>query len=90
LYGNIVPSGCPGLAAEAEDYLNEQIDVEKYPVMARLISGGTRELYHYAKEKGFVPSSDGYPTKCAFCYAMRSFLHNNSPSADLAPEESYR
>ena len=90
LYGNIVPSGCPGIAAEAEDYLNERIPPEKYPVMARLLTGGTAALYDYAKEKGFRPSPEGYPTKCAFCYAMRQFLHKHAPSADLAPDESYR
>jgi len=90
LYGNIVPSGCPGLAAEAEDYLNERFDGDKYPVMVRLISGGTRKLYEYAMEKGFVPSPEGYPTKCAFCYAVRRYLHKNAPSPDLAPDESYR
>ena len=63
LYGNIVPSGCPGIAAEARDYLNEQIDPAKYPVMSRLLTGGTKSLYEYAKEKGFRPSPEGYPTK---------------------------
>lgn len=90
LDGNIVPSGCPGIAAEAEDYLNERIPTEKYPVMARLLAGGTKLLYDYAKEKGFVPAAEGYPTRCAFCYAMRKFLHENASSADLAPDESYR
>ncbi len=89
LYGNIVPSGCPGIAAEARDYLNGKIAPEKYPVMARLLSGGTKALYAYAKEKGFVPSPEGYPTKCAFCYAMRKFLHREAPSADLAPSCFY-
>lgn len=90
LYGNIVPSGCPGIAAEARDYLNEQIDPEKYPVMARLLTGGSKALYAYAKEKGFLPSPEGYPTKCAFCYAMREFLHKNALSADLAPDCFYQ
>ena len=89
LYGNIVPSGCPGIAAEAEDYLTEQIPASKYPVMNRLLNGGTKALYDYASEKGFIPSPEGYPTKCAFCYAMRSFLHTTVPSDDLAPDESY-
>ena len=73
-----------------EDYLNERIPPENYPVMARLLTGGTAALYDYAKEKGFRPSPEGYPTKCAFCYAMRQFLHKHAPSADLAPDESYR
>jgi len=90
LYGNIVPSGCPGIAAEAEDFLNERIPPEKYPVMARLLQGGTEALYRYAKEKGFRPAPEGYPTKCAFCHAMRKYLHEHAPSADLAPAESYQ
>lgn len=89
LYGNIVPSGCPGIAAEAEDYLNERIPPEKYPVMARLLRGGTAALYEYAKEKGFLSSPEGYPTKCTFCYAMRDYLRRNAPSDDLAPDEFY-
>lgn len=90
LYGNIVPSGCPGLAADARDYLEETIPAEKYPVMARLLSGGTKALYEYALEKGFVPAEEGYPTRCAFCYAMREFLNRAAPSADLAPDCFYK
>ncbi len=90
LYGNIVPSGCPGIAADARDYLEENIPAEKYPVMARLLGGGTAALYEYASEKGFVPAAEGYPTKCAFCYAMREFLEKNAPSADLMPGCFYR
>lgn len=86
LYGNAVPSGCPGLAMEAEDYLNEALSPEKYPVMTRLYTGGTESLYEYAKEKGFSPSEEGYPTRCAFCYAMRRYLaEEKTPSPDLAP-----
>lgn len=90
LYGNIVPSGCPGLAADARDYLEERISPEKYPVMARLLSGGTKALYAYALEKGFVPAAEGYPTRCAFCYAMREFLNRAAPSADLGPDCFYK
>ena len=90
LYGNVIPSGCPGLAAAAEDYLNGRIEQEKYPVMHRLLYGGTEALYGYAAERGFVPDEAGYPTKCAFCYAMRSYLEENEPTADLRPDGFYR
>ncbi len=91
LYGNAVPSGCPGLAMDAEDYLNGDISPEKYPVMARLYTGGTAVLYKYAREKGFSPAKEGYPTRCAFCYAMRSYLaFAENPTADLAPMCFYR
>lgn len=90
LYGNIVPSGCPGLAADARDYLEEKISPDKYPVMARLLGGGTKALYEYAREKEFVPAAEGYPTRCAFCYAMREFLNRKAPSADLGPRCFYQ
>ncbi|MGN1345652.1 MAG: radical SAM protein [Eubacteriales bacterium] len=86
LYGNAVPSGCPGLAMEAEDYLTGAVSPEKYPVMARLFHGGTAELDSYARERGFSPAKEGYPTRCAFCYAMRRYLAEaTKPSPDLAP-----
>ncbi len=89
LYGNAVPSRCTGICAEARDYLEENISYEKYPVFARLKNGGTKELYEYALEKGFVPQKRGYPTRCAFCYAMREYLERSYPSKDLAPKSFY-
>ena len=76
---------------EAEDYLRENITPEKYPVMARLYEGGTAELYEYAAKKGFIPKKEGYPTRCAFCYAMRAYLASlEQPTPDLAPLCFYR
>ena len=46
---------------------------------------GVGALYSYAAERGFVPDDGGYPTKCAFCYAIRSYLIKNAPSDDLSP-----
>ncbi|MBQ4354169.1 MAG: radical SAM protein [Clostridia bacterium] len=85
LDGNAVPSGCPGLTAEARDYLCGTIRADRYPVMSRLLEGGTAALYAYAREHGFIPDEKGYPTKCAFCYAMRTYLVKHKPSADLSP-----
>jgi len=89
LYGNAVPSGCSGLSAQVRDYLDENITEAKYPVMARLVKKGVGALYEYASGLGFVPDADGYPTKCAFCYAMRSYLVKHAPSRDLSPECFY-
>lgn len=89
LYGNAVPSRCTGICAEAEDYLKGDIDREKYPVLSRLISGGTRELFEYAKSLGFEPAKDGYPTRCAFCFDMRRYLKENAPSRDLDSAHFY-
>ncbi len=89
LYGNAVPSGCPGLSAEAEDYLHERISPAKYPVFSRLTTGGLRALYQYATENGFHPDPAGYPTACAVCYAIRSYLIKNVPTPDLSPKCFY-
>lgn len=90
LYGNIVPSGCPGLSAKAEDYLNEAFPADRYPVLSRLATGGTAALFNYAREKGFTPDPAGYPSRCSLCYAMRVFLLEMAPSQDLAPVCFYR
>ena len=89
LYGNAIPSRCTGICAKAEDYLNSDFSEDTYPALSRLVSGGTKELYEYAKEKGFVPHDKGYPTRCSFCFAMREYLERVSPSADLAPSDFY-
>lgn len=89
LYGNAIPSRCTGICASAEDYLNTNIPENKYPVLNRLISGGTKQLFEYAKEKGFVPKESGYPTRCSFCFAMREYLERVSPSCDLLPHDFY-
>ena len=89
LYGKAIPSRCTGICADAEDYLNTNIKQDKYPVLSRLISGGTKELFEYAKQKGFVPDKNGYATRCAFCFAMREYLERVSPSRDLAPNDFY-
>ncbi len=89
LYGNAVPSRCTGLSVDARSYLEGDIDEAKYPVFARLARSGTKELFSYAKENGFVPREDGYPTKCAFCYDMRKYLFETCPTEDLSPQDFY-
>lgn len=89
LYGNAIPSRCTGIQAQARDYLETDIDGEKYPVLSRLIKGGTKELFEYAKSCGFVPDKEGYPTRCAFCFDMRQYLEKTRPSDDLGPKDFY-
>ncbi len=89
LYGNAIPSRCTGICAKAEHYLSTDIDEETYPVLSRLIKGGTKALFEYALQKGFVPQEKGYPTRCALCFAMREYLEREHPSADLAPADFY-
>jgi len=91
LYGNVIPSGCPGISAEARDYLTGNITEEKYPVLSHLAKGGVRALYKYAKEKGFTEAEDGYPSRCSLCFAIRAFLlERENPSQDLSPVCFYK
>lgn len=90
LYGNLIPSRCTGLAAEARDYLSGNLPAESYPVLSRLHEGGTKALYDYALSHGFQPDPAGYPSHCALCYDMRRYLRQKHPSADLEPGDYYR
>lgn len=89
LYGNIIPSGCPGISADAGDYLEENFPAERYPVLSRLTSGGIRALFDYACQKGFTPIPQGYPSRCSLCFAIRSYLRTHAPSSDIAPDCFY-
>ncbi len=91
LYGNVIPSGCTGLSIDINDFFKDGFykDSEKYPILSRLYSGGTKSLFEYACDNGFIPDNAGYCTKCELCYAMRSYLQKNKPSYDIAPSEFY-
>jgi len=83
LYENVVPGGCPGIAIALEDFLRADINVDKYPVAARLMTGGTRALYQYAAQRGFVPGE--YISACDLCFCMRAYLAEAAPSGDIGP-----
>ena len=90
LYENVIPSGCPGISVEMDDFFEGRLPEEKYPAASRLYVGGVRALYEYAKKAGFVPDEKGYATKCSLCCAVRIWLNENSPSRDLAPDYFYK
>lgn len=94
LYENVIPSGCPGISIELDDFLSSDRDgsnlnKNKYPVVFRLISGGLGELYHYAEKAGFKADESGYSTACALCADIRCWLNKNLPSQDIAPDCFY-
>ena len=89
LYGKAIPSRCTGICADVADYLTTDVDNDRYPVLSRLISGGTKELFEYARSCGFMPSEEGYATRCAFCFDMRQYLEKTNPSQDLGPGDFY-
>ncbi len=90
LYGNVIPSGCPGISIDLEDFLAGRLPREKYPAAQRLYAGGVRALLEYATDAGFMPDDAGYATKCSLCCAIRTWLNENRPSPDIAPDCFYR
>ncbi len=83
LYGNFVPPGCPGIAVDIEDILEDRVTPEKYPVATLLMRGGVRALFKYARESGFAPGD--YISKCELCFFIRDHLARVRPSRDVNP-----
>ena len=90
LYEKVIPSGCPGISIELEDFFGRHLPAEKYPAAHRLYTGGVKALYEYACGLGFRADEEGYPTKCRLCYAIRAWLNENYPSQDVAPACFYQ
>lgn len=90
LYEKVIPSGCPGISIDMDDFLAGRLSGEKYPAAYRLYTGGLRALYEYAKGLGFEPDAEGYPTRCSLCCAIRTWLNGKHPSQDIAPDCFYR
>jgi len=86
----VIPSGCPGISIDLDEFLAGRLPKEKYPAAYRLYTGGVRALYDYAREAGFEPDEKGYATKCSLCCAVRAWLNENKPSCDIAPDCFYR
>lgn len=90
LDGNYIPGLCAGLAIQRDD-LGSPLDVDKYPLLSRLYSGGIGALFRYATEEfGFVPA-EGYALKCHLCYDIRHFLAlgEDRRFEELQPEGHY-
>lgn len=90
LFGKVIPSGCPGIAVDPDDFFAGKLPKEKYPAAYRLYTGGVKALYEYAGELGFIPDERGYATGCSLCCAIRIWLNENMPSPDIAPDCFYR
>jgi hypothetical protein len=73
MYCNFIPPGCTGIRiplSEAVDGIPEG----KYPVFETLYSGGLSALLKLARQYGFSPVQEGYPSKCNLCFHLRHFL----------------
>jgi len=90
LYGDFVPTRCPGLAVAVED-LGQPLDPARYPAVTVLYERGPAGLCRAARACGFVPRQ-AYALPCELCDEARTFLAVNAPDRfpDLRPPGFYR
>ncbi len=83
--GNFIPPGCTGFAIPLSRML-EGVPSGEYPVFEALLLGGVAALYGHAASRGFAEAPGGYPSKCALCLSIRSWLSINEPTPELDVE----
>lgn len=91
LYGNVVPAGCTGFSIPIPDFTEHRerlTDPERYPVLARVLTGGTRALLTYAVSLGFDENTEA-ATNCDLCYKLRCFLRKQGAYTEIGPDCFY-
>jgi hypothetical protein len=77
-YGNFVPGFCGGLSLgdcrELGTLLEQGVELEGRPVLARIISGDFAGLLGLARAHGYRESDTGYLSKCHLCAEIRRHL----------------
>jgi len=74
-HGSFIPPGCTGIVLPLADAIRG-IPSGRYPAFEALLTGGVTALLAYANEKGFTAAVEGYPSACALCFHIRSYLAN--------------
>ncbi|MCG8688455.1 MAG: radical SAM protein [Desulfobacterales bacterium] len=82
LYKNYIPGLCSGLALEMND-IGQPLSKNKYPLFQLLLEKGISGLFGLASDSGFLPSDQGYISKCDLCTDIRKFF----VSTDLYEKE---
>ena len=90
MYGNVIPAGCTGISIPLTEYLEETslFDPERYPVLSRLLTEGTKGLLAYAQSLGFDGETP-CATNCDLCYRIRCFLREKAPAPEVGPDCFY-
>ena len=91
LYGNVVPAGCTGFAVPIADFTERRdrlTDPSVYPVLARVLTGGTKALLEYAVSLGFDPETEA-ATNCDLCYQIRCYLREHGDYKEIGPDVFY-
>jgi hypothetical protein len=68
-----IPPGCTGIRIPLVEIV-EGIPDGKYPAFEALYTGGPVALANLALKEGFTPRSEGYASKCNFCFYLRRYL----------------
>jgi hypothetical protein len=89
LYGDFIPTKCPGLGIALAD-LGTPLDPGRYPTLSRLYQAGPTALYEQAVAYGFA-ARPAYAFPCELCDHARTFLatHAAGDFPDLRPAEFY-
>jgi len=88
-FGNLFTGHCPGIAAANIGDLHPAIDPDRRPVYSQLAEGGPVWLWRGLADD-FVPSRNGYVSKCHLCLEIRKHLRSTGRYDELRPEEYYR
>jgi hypothetical protein len=93
-YGNFVPGYCGGLSlgdcGELEDLITRGIDLERRPVLRRILEDDFGSLLSFAGKLGYNEIPEGYFSKCHLCVDIRKHLAENGEFPELRPREFYR
>jgi hypothetical protein len=84
--GKYVPGLCAGLVLDFDE-VPGNVDLEKYPILGALVSGGPRELFQLAQQHDFEPHPT-YSGPCDLCTHMRFHLFDRG-FLELGPEGFY-
>jgi len=103
MHGQFIPPGCTGFVLPLEDALNGTLHnhanrylsdrhedtAMRYPAFVSLYNGGAAALYNTARQHGFAPDEEDYPSVCNLCFHMRRYLSTHHGFAEL-DEEHFR
>lgn len=90
LYGDFIPTKCPGMAIAVED-LGVPLDPVRYPALTTLHRKGPMALYTLACDECGFAARETYVSPCELCYDVRKFLATKTQGRfpDLRPLEFY-
>jgi hypothetical protein len=92
-YGNFMPGYCGGISLgtwfSLDQLLENGLDLEDRPVLKYLVTEDMRGLFHFASDRGYDESEEGYVSKCHLCLDMRKHLALTGDFRELRPRQFY-